>query len=188
MNANNLKNGDTIIFENQIYSIIKPPEHTKPGKGKAYIQVEMKNILHNTKINRRFSATEQVEKAFLEQKKFLYLYKEQDQLIFMEKESYEQIEIMPTLLGKKIGLLSENMEVVIEFWESKAITIELPPTVIMQIQDTEPVIKGATITSSYKTASLENNVQVQVPSYLSIDDKVIIKTSDITFVSRYKDE
>ena len=188
MNANNLKNGDVIVHDNSTYVIIKQPEHTKPGKGKAYVQVEMKNIKTNVKVNKRFGATDHIEKAFLEQRKFQYIFAEKDSIIFMDMDTYEQISIVKTIMDKRLGLLKEGMIVEIEMLESEPIYIHLPKTVVMQIEETEPVIKGATITSSYKLAILENNVPISVPSYLAAGEKIHVKTSDIKFFARYKDE
>jgi elongation factor P len=173
-------------YENELWVVAKNPEHTKPGKGGAYVQVEMKNLRTGSKLNQRFSSTDNVERAFLEYQKMQYLYTEGDNLVFMDPESYEQMLFNKSLLGEKLPLLTDGMEVEVAFYQETPLNITLPKTLIVEIAETDPVIKGATITSSYKKALLTNGVRVDVPPYLTTGEKIVIKSEDLTFVERSK--
>ncbi len=186
ISANDIKIGNILDYENQLWVVAKNPEHTKPGKGGAYVQVEMKNLRTGNKLNQRFSSTDHVEKAFLEQQKMQYLYSEDQHLVFMEPESFEQLLLDKDLLGQKLPFLTDGMMVEVEFYKDAPLNIKLPKTVIVEIQETDPVIKGATITSSYKPSILTNGLKVAVPPYLNIGDKIVVKTEDLTFVERAK--
>lgn len=184
--ATTIKAGNILVHEGDLWRVSKQPEHVKPGKGPAYIQVEMKNLKTGSKQHVRFNSSDYVEKASLEQKKHQYLYEEGDNLIFMDMESYEQIQLNKEIMGDKLPLLTDNMEVTVEFFEEKPLAIDLPATVILEISETEPHIKGATATSSYKPAIMENGIKVMVPPYVAQGEKIVVKTEDLTFVERAK--
>ncbi|MDX1924361.1 MAG: elongation factor P [Rickettsiaceae bacterium] len=184
--ANSIRSGNVLVHENALWVVSKNPEHTKPGKGGAYVQVEMKNLKTGVKLNTRFSSSENVERASLEQREFQYLYPEGEFLIFMDNENFEQISIDKDLLGERLPFLQQSMNVKIEFYEQEALGVQLPTNVTLQITETEPVIKGATVTSTYKPAILENGARVMVPPYIESGQKIVIKTEDITFVERAK--
>lgn len=184
--ATTIRAGNILVFKDDLWSVSKQPEHVKPGKGPAYIQVEMKNLKTGSKLNERFNSSDYVERAHLEQKQHQYLYSEGDNLVLMDMESYEQIQVPGTILGDKLPLLSDNMMIVVEFFEETPLNVELPSTVILEIAETEPHIKGATATSSYKPAIMENGLKVMVPPYLSHGEKIVVKTEDLTFVERAK--
>lgn len=184
--ATTIRAGNVLVFRDDLWRVTKQPEHVKPGKGPAYLQVEMKNLKNGSKLNERFNSSDYVEKASLEQKKHQYLYPEGDNLVLMDMESYEQIQVNKEIMGDKLPLLVDNMEVTIEFFEEKPLGIELPMTVVLEISETEPHIKGATATSSYKPAIMENGVKVMVPPYVAQGEKIVVKTEDLTFVERAK--
>lgn len=184
--ANSLRLKSVIIYENGLWMIMKPPEHTKPGKGGAYVQVEMRNIKTKTKTNIRFNSNDYIELAYLEKKPYQYLYNEGDNLVFMDKETFEQTNISKDLIEDKVVFLKDNMDVEIEFYLEDPLNIILPSTVVLEVVETEPVIKGATVTGSYKPAVLENGIRVTVPPYLTIGEKIIVKTEDSTYVERAK--
>ena len=186
ISANSIRVGNILAHNNELWVVAKNPEHTKPGKGGAYVQVEMKNLKTGNKLNERFSSSEYVERAQLEQKEFQYLYPEGDNLVFMDNETFEQIYLNKSILGEKLPFLLENMAVKIEYYEEEALNIDLPPSVILEIVETEPVIKGATASATYKPAILENGVKVMVPAYIEIGQKIVVKTEDVTFVERAK--
>jgi elongation factor P len=186
ISANSIRAGNILEHEGQLWVVAKQPEHTKPGKGGAYVQVEMKNIKTGNKTNIRFSSTETVEKAFLEQKDYQYLYPEGNNLIFMDTETFEQITLNKDILGDRLSFLSENMTVVVEFYQETPLNVELPSTVILEITETDPVIKGSTVTSSYKPAILENGVRVMIPPYIETGQKIVVKTEDSSYVERAK--
>lgn len=186
ISANSIKLGNILVYNNELWYVSKMPEHTKPGKGPAYVQVELKNLKTTTKLNVRFSSSDTVERAQLEQKDFEFLYKEGDYLVFMDTSTFEQINLNKNVIGEKLAFLKDNMIVKIEFYQDNPINIELPQTIIAEIVETEAVIKGATVTSSYKSAILDNGVKVMVPSYLVVGEKIIVKTEDASFVERAK--
>lgn len=184
--ATTIRAGNVLVYKDALWRVSKQPEHVKPGKGPAYLQVEMKNLKNGSKLNERFNSSDYVEKASLEQKKHQYLYPEGDNLILMDMESYEQIQVNKEIMGDKLPLLVDNMEVTLEFFEEKPLSIELPMNVILEVSETEPHIKGATATSSYKPAIMENGVKVMVPPYIAMGEKIVVKTEDLTFVERAK--
>jgi len=186
ISANDIKTGSILDYEGELWAVAKNPEHTKPGKGGAYVQVEMKNLRTGNKLNKRFSSTESVEKAFLEYTKMQYLYAEDNHLVFMDPKSFEQMLLDKTLLGNKLPFLTDGMDVDVEFYQDTPLNIKLPATVIVEVQETDPVIKGSTVTSSYKPALLTNGLKVSVPPYLTSGEKIVVKTDDITFVERAK--
>ena len=184
--ANSIRAGNILVYENDLWVVSKTPEHTKPGKGGAYVQVEMKNLKAGTKVLERFSSSDYVEKAQLEQRNLQFIYMENDDLVLMDNQTFEQIFVNKKILGDKIAFLTDNMMVTVEFYEEKTLKIELPNTVVVEISETDPVIKGSTVTSSYKPAILTNGVRVMVPPYLVVGEKIVIKTEDISFVERAK--
>ena len=186
ISANSIRAGNILVHNDDLWLVAKMPEHTKPGKGGAYVQVEMKNFKTGTKLNERFSSSDYVEKAELEQKDFQFLYFEDNNLVLMDSETFEQIYVNKDILGDKLPFLTENMVVSVEFYQEKPLSIKLPQTVTVIIEETEPVIKGSTVTSSYKPAILTNRIRVMVPSYIVTGEKIVIKTEDASFVERAK--
>ncbi len=186
ISANSIKLGNILVHENDLWIVVKNPEHTQPGKGGAYVQVEMKNLRTGIKLNTRFSSSEHIERARLEGRDMEFLYFEGDNLVLMDKETFEQTTVNKDILGDKLPFLKDNMEIKVEFYEEKALSAALPATLVETIEQTEPVIKGSTATSSYKPAILSNGIKVAIPSYLVPGDKIIVKTEDLTFVGRAK--
>ena len=184
--ANDIKIGNVLDYENELWVVAKNPEHTKPGKGGAYVQVEMKNLRTGNKLNQRFSSTENVEKAFLEYEEMQYLYSEDEHLVFMHPKTFEQVLLSKSLLGDKLPFLTDGMNVDVEYYQETPLSIRLPKTVIVEVEETDPVIKGSTVTSSYKPARLTNGLKVSVPPYLVTGEKIVVKTDDLTFVERAK--
>jgi elongation factor P len=157
-----------------------------PGNLRAFNQVEMKDIKTGTKSNYRFGSDEKIERVQLEQKAYQYLYAEENMLIFMDNENYEQIHMNKDLLGDALPFLQENMNVMIESYEGEALSVALPETVIMEIVETEPVVKGQTASSSYKPAILTNGVRVMVPPFIDAGTKIVVNTTDASYVERAK--
>jgi len=157
-----------------------------PGNLRAFNQVEMKDVKTGTKTNYRFGSDEKVERVQLEQKEYQYLYPEGDMLVFMDNENYEQIHMNKELVGEAIAFLQENMNVNIESYEGEALSVALPETVIMEIVETEPVVKGQTAASSYKPAKLTNGVRVLVPPFIEAGTRVVVNTKDASYVERAK--
>lgn len=186
ISANEIKNGTKFEYENGVWVVIKNPVHTKPGKGGAYVQVEMKNVFTGTKMNKRFSSTEKFTRPYFEQKEMQYLYQEDNKVVMMDPESFEQLMIDNDIMKDNLPFLEDGMMVKVEFYKDKPVFVILPTTVILEVAETEPVIKGATVTSSYKPATLSNGVKISVPPYIVTGEKVVVRTEDSTFVERAK--
>lgn len=185
MNVNSISIGNVIKFKNQ-YWIIAKKEHVKPGKGGAFVQLEMKNVITGNKANERFRAGEDVEKIALEEKEYQYQYDEGTSICLMNMENYDQESFDKELLGERVAFLTEGMEVKVCYCESTIVDIKLPDTVICNIRETEPTVKGQTAASSFKPAVLENGLRIMVPPFITTDDKIVVKTEDCSYVERAK--
>lgn len=186
INANSIRAGHVLEYNGKLCVVSKTPEHTMPGKGGAYVQVEMKDLKTGTKFNERFRSSEDVEKVRLDQKECKYLYSDDEFLYLLDNESFEQIQINKDMIGDKIAYLQEDMNIDVEFHEGNALKVALPDSVILEIKETEPVVKGQTAASSYKPAILENGIRIMVPPFVDAGTKVIVKTEDNTYVERAK--
>jgi elongation factor P len=187
VSANDLRVGNVIDYKNKLWAITRTM-HTQPGKGGAYIQAEMKALMDGQKLNERFRSSETIERAILEEVNFQYLYSEGDRLNVMNQETFEQLELPDTMLSdEQRPFLQENMIVAIKFHDGKPLFAALPETVVMQIVEADPVVKGQTATSSYKPAVLENGVRIMVPPFIESGIRVVVNTLDGTYVERAKD-
>lgn len=186
INANSIRAGYVLELNGRLYMVSKTPDHTMPGKGGAFVQVEMKDIQTGTKISERFRSNDSVERAKLEQKDFQYLFTEGTQLNLMDNTSFEQITVNKDLLGDKIAYLQDDMIITVEFHEETPLKITLPETVVLTIAEADAVIKGQTATSSYKPAMLENGIRIMVPPFIDAGTKVVVRTEDDTYIERYK--
>lgn len=183
INGNEIRPGNVISHKGGLWVAVKI-QAVKPGKGGAFAQVELKNLIDGTKLNERFRASETVEKVRLEQHDYQFLYAEGDMLVFMNLESYEQIEIPKDFIGERAQFLQDGMQVVVESHEEKPIGVSLPDQVTLEITEAEPVVKGQTAASSYKPAILENGVRVMVPPFVSTGEKIIVDTNELTYIRR----
>jgi elongation factor P len=183
--GNEIKPGMIIEHKNDLWSVLKA-QHVKPGKGGAFNQVELKSIKKGTKLNERFRSSDSVEKAILDDKKFAYIYEDENNYHFMDQVNFEQIQINKSLLGEKGNLLKENMEVNVQFYEDQALSVDLPNTVELIIEQTDTAIKGQTASSSYKPATLENGINIQVPPFINSGDKIILDTRTLEYVKKIK--
>jgi len=181
--ANEIKPGMIIEYKNDCWNVLKI-QHVKPGKGGAFNQVELKSITKGTKLNERFRSSENVEKAELEEKKFNFLYLDENNCHFMDNESFEQISIPKSLTGEKHKLLKENLEVSITFMEEKPISIDLPNNIECIIESTDGVVKGQTAASSYKPAILDNGISITVPPFIESGEKIILDTRTLEYVKK----
>ena len=170
-------------YKNDLWQVLKT-QHVKPGKGGAFAQVEMKSVNKNTKLNERFRSNETVEKASLEEINFNFLYDDENNYFFMNPKSFEKIEIKKENIGEKGKLLTENLEVIISFYNESPIDIELPNQVTCKIKMTDVALKGQTVSSSYKPATLVNGLNVQVPPFIESGDDVIIDTRNLEYVKK----
>ncbi|WP_216363374.1 elongation factor P [Candidatus Sneabacter namystus] len=186
VNANDIRAGNVLVMDNCLFSVTKQPEHIKPGKGPAYVQVEMKNLTSNTKVQKRFRSADVVEKAHIEEKKCQFLYQNENSFFFMDLESFEQFELNEDKIGTEKKFLLDGIKVAILFYMDNPILIVLPNEIVATIQDTPPSIKGATAKASYKKAIISESLTVSVPPYLNNGDDILIKTSDGSFVEKVK--
>ena len=183
INGNEIRQGNIIKHQDTLWVAVKC-NAVKPGKGGAFNQVELKNILDGRKLNERFRAAETVERVRLEQKPHTFLYAEDDMLIFMNSENYEQISLQKEFVGDQSVYLDDGMSVDVEFYEERAISVALPEQVILSVAHTEPVVKGQTAANSYKPATLSNGVRTTVPPFVGIDERLVILTEDGSYVKR----
>ena len=185
INANDIRVGNVLEFNGKLWVVAKT-QHVQPGKGGAFMQVEMKNLLEGTKAHERYRSSEQVERVFLEERTCQYLYEEQGAYIFMDQETYEQFQIEGDLLGDQKVYLQDGMLVKVSFYETTPISASLPDTVTLEITEAEPVVKGQTASASFKPAVLENGVRIMVPAHIESGMRVVVHTSDSSYVERAK--
>ena len=181
--GNEIKPGMILNHDNDQWEVIKT-QHVKPGKGGAFNQVELKSINKDTKRNERFRSSDNVQRIVLEEKKFNFLFEDDNNCHFMDQINYEQIQISKSLLGEKSKLLKENMEVNVQFYEEQALGVDLPSSVELKIETTDAAIKGQTASSSYKPATLENGIKIMVPPFINPEDKIILDTRTLEYVKK----
>jgi len=181
--ASEIRVGMLIEYKNDLWQVLKT-QHVKPGKGGAFAQVEMKSVNKNTKLNERFRSSESVEKATLDETKFNYLYSDEIDYHFMNPKSYDQINIKKEVVGDKGKMLSENLEVSISFYNEEPLMVELPNQVICTIEITDVALKGQTVSSSYKPATLDNGINIQVPPFIDSGDKIIVDTRTMEYIKK----
>jgi elongation factor P len=181
--ASEIRVGMLIEYKNDLWQVLKT-QHVKPGKGGAFAQVEMKSVNKNTKLNERFRSSESVEKATLDETKFNYLYGDETDYYFMDPKTYEQINIKKETIGEKGKMLTENLEVNISFYNEKPLTVELPNQVTCTIDTTDVALKGQTVSSSYKPATLDNGINIQVPPFIESGDKIIVDTRTMEYIKK----
>lgn len=183
INGNEIRPGNVIEHQGGVWAAVKV-QHVKPGKGGAFAQVELKNLVDGRKLNERFRSAETVERIRLEQKDYQYLYEVDGVLTFMDNENYEQIELATDWVGERAAFLQDGMMVTVESHEGKALGISLPDQVTLEIAETDPALKGQTATSSYKPAVLENGVRVMVPPFISVGERIVVDTNEVTYLRR----
>ena len=183
INGNAVRPGNVIEHKDGLWVAVKI-QHTQPGKGGAYLQVELKNLRNGSKLNERFRASETVEKVRLEQAEYQFLFADGEMLTFMNNTSYEQIELNAEMVGEQRPFLQDGMEVTIESYDDSPLRVELPETVTLEITETEPTVKGQTATSSFKPAMLENGVRVMVPQFVSTGERIVVNTEDASYSKR----
>ena len=183
INANEIKTGMIIEHKNDYWNVLKT-QHVKPGKGGAFNQVELKSVIKGTKINERFRSSETVEKAEVDEKKFNFLYIDGESCHFMDNKTFDQISISKSLTEEKHKLLKENLEVTISFMDEKPISLDLPNNVECVVDITDAAIKGQTAASSYKPATLDNGIKINVPPFIESGDKIILDTRTLEYVKK----
>jgi len=187
IDGNEIRPGNVIEHQGRLWRAVKT-QHVKPGKGGAFLQVELKNIRDGTKLNERFRSAETVERVRLEQKEYQFLFADGDSYTFMDQENYEQVTLNSDVLEEdQARFLQDGMLVQIESYEEEPLGVALPERVTLQIVEADPVVKGQTATSSYKPAMLENGVRIQVPPHIESGTSVVVSTVDATYVERARD-
>ena len=182
INAGEIRVGMLLEYKNDLWQVLKT-QHVKPGKGGAFAQVEMKSVNKNTKLNERFRSSESVEKASVTETNFSYLYKDEN-YFFMDANTFEQIEIKKDIIGEKGKLLTENLEVLVSFYNESPISIQLPNQVKCKISTTDVALKGQTVSSSYKPAILDNGIKIQVPPFVEAEDEIILDTRTFEYIKK----
>jgi len=184
--ASSLRKGNIVDMDGKLYVILSA-ENIHPGKGTPVTQLDMRRISDGVKVSERFRTTEQVERAFVEDRDYNYLYKDAEGYHFMNAETYDQVAVPEDIIGDLSAYLQEGMTCVISMHQGVPVSIELPQRVVLEIVDTEPTMKGQTASSSYKPAMLSNGVRTLVPPHISAGTRVVIMTADGSYVERAKD-
>ena len=183
INASEIRVGMLLEYKNDLWQVLKT-QHVKPGKGGAFAQVEMKSLNKNTKLNERFRSSETVEKAAVEEEKFTFLYEDENDYFFMNPKSFDQINIKKEIVGEKGKLLTESLEVSVSFYNDSPISVDLPNQVTCKIETTDAALKGQTASSSYKPATLNNGLNIQVPPFIESGDIVVIDSRNLEYVKK----
>lgn len=184
-NANLIRPGWVILNNGKQYTVIGI-QIIQPGKGGAFIQVEMRDVETGLKTQERWRTADSVEKLDAEDRDYQFLYAEGDNFVFMNQESYEQVTLPKSILGDRLPLLQDGMRVMISFIEGRALSVQLPKTVVCKVEETEPVVKGQTATGSFKPAIMDNGIRVMVPQFIGPGDELIVLTDDLSYVERAK--
>jgi elongation factor P len=185
MQANQMRAGMVIEFEGQRYTIIKQ-NIMIPGKGNAIIQVDMRNIKTGAKKDQRWRTADTVERLQTEDKEFTYSYTDGTNLVLMDPESFEQTMVPEEILGDRLPFLQENMTVNVKLIEGEPVSMDLPETIVLEVIEADPVVKGQTASSSYKPAVMSNGAKVMVPPFITAGEKIVVKTADGTYYERAK--
>jgi elongation factor P len=183
INGNQITTGAVISHDNGLWVAVKT-NAVKPGKGGAFNQVELKNLIDARKLNERFRADETVEVIELELKDFSFLYGQGNALVFMDGETFEQIELATDWIGERAAFLQEGMKVTLQIHESRPVSIRFPPNVTLKIVEADPVVRGQTAASSYKPAKLENGLRILVPPFIGIGERIVVDTNEATYLRR----
>jgi len=181
--GNEIKPGMIIEHKNDLWEVLKT-QHVKPGKGGAFNQVEMKSVNNNTKLNERFRSSDSVEKASLEEQKFSFLYEDENEYYFINQKSFDQINLKKQIIGEKGKLLTENLEISINFYNDKPLSVDLPKQIECKIATTDVALKRQTVSSSYKPAILENGLKIQVPPFIESEDVILVDTRTIEYIKK----
>ncbi|MFD1328174.1 elongation factor P [Mycoplana ramosa] len=183
INGSEIKPGNVIEHNGGLWAAVKSTT-VKPGKGGAFNQVELKNLIDGTKLNERFRSSETVERVELEKKDFQFLFEQGEGLVFMDVDTYDQLELQKEFVGDRAAFLKDGMMVSVQLYNDKPIGISLPDQVVLAVAEADPVVKGQTAASSYKPAILENGVRVLVPPFVEAGERILVDTNEITYLRR----
>ena len=185
VNGNAIKPGNVIEHKNGLWVATKT-SHVKPGKGGAFAQIELKNLKDGSKLNERFRSSENVEKVILDETPHVFLYQENNNLIFMNNQTFEQITVNIDMVGDQAAFLQDGMSVIINLYNENPVSIIMPDNCIEEIIEADAVIKGQTVSSSFKPAILKNGIKVMVPGHIEVGTKIVVRPSDCTYVEKAK--
>jgi len=183
VNAQSLRKGNVVEMDGRLYVVLSA-ESFHPGKGTPTTQIDMRRISDGVKVSERWKTTEQVERAFLDERTYTYLYTDEEGITFMNKENFEQVIVPKDVIGDQVLYLQEEMDVKLSLYQDVPVSIELPPRVVLEIVETEPTTKGQTASSSYKPALLSNGVRTMVPPHIAAGIKIVVQTEDGAYVER----
>ena len=183
INGNEIRPGNVLEHNDGLWAAVKV-DHVKPGKGGAFAQVELRNLRNGSKLNERFRSADKVERVRLEQKDQQFLYESDGMLVFMDSETFEQIELSAEILGERRPFLQDGMTIQIEYYEAEALSASLPQKVTCTIAETEPVVKGQTAANSFKPAILDNGVRIMIPPFVGEGEDVIVNTETMEYSER----
>ena len=183
ISGNEIRPGSVIEYEGALWAAVKT-QTVKPGKGPAYNQVELKNLVDGRKLNNRFGMDERIEAAEILRRDFQFLYRDGDMLVFMNTETYDQINLAEDFVGEPAAFLQDGMMVTVQLYGETPIGVSLPQQVTLAIAEAEPTIKGQTAASSYKPAMLENGVRVMVPPFISVGERIVVDTVEVAYIRR----
>jgi len=185
ISGSDIRPGMVVEYDGSLWAAVKTMA-VKPGKGPAYNQVELKNLIDGRKLNQRFGGTDRVEETEVERRQFQFLYKQEDQLVFMDTANYDQIELANEFVGERATFLQDGMMVQLQLHQDRPIGIKLPETVVLEVVEADASIKGQTAASSYKPAKLENGLRVMVPPHIESGTRIVVNTNDGSYVARAK--
>ena len=183
VNANTLRQGQVVEIEGKLYAVVKA-DNIQPGKGTPVTQLELRRISDGVKITERYRTTESVERAFIDEGEFQFLFQDGDNLTFMDITNYEQVTVNKEIIGDPVAFLQESMTVTMRLYEGVPVSVELPKSVILEVMETEPVVKGQTASSSYKPAVMDNGVRVMVPPHIGVGAKIVVSTDEGAYMER----
>ncbi len=176
INGSAIRPGYVLEHQGSIWTVVKT-QHVKPGKGGAFAQIEMKNLIDGRKLNERFRSSDTVEQVTLDKKDYQFLYEQGDELVFMDTANYEQIELQKDWVGEdQVQFLQDGMKVTIRFHEERPIAIELPESVVLEVVEAEPTVKNQTASSSYKPAKASNGMRIMIPPFMDAGARIVVST------------
>jgi elongation factor P len=184
--ASSVRKGNILEIDGALYAVLSA-ESFFPGKGTPTTQIDMRRLSDGVKVSQRYKTTEQVERAYVEEREHTYLYRDGDSYVFMNPETYDQIHVPEEVLGDHAVYLQESMKCKLSVYEGAAVGIELPQRVVLEVVDTEPTVKGQTASSSYKPATLSNGLRTMVPPHIAAGTRIVVMTADGSYVERAKD-
>jgi elongation factor P len=186
VSANQLRHGHVVELNGKLYAVLKA-QNIQPGKGTPVTQLEMRGIADGVKIQERYRTNDTVERVFIDEREFQFLFAEGDQYTFMDIENFEQISVPGEVIGEPVQFLQESMNVHMSLYEGKAVAVELPASVVLTVKETEPTVKGQTAASSYKPAIVDTGLRVMVPSHIGPGSRIVVNTEDGSYIERAKD-